>query len=82
MADLGNDAVAIDARGHVMIITINRPEARNEVNRFVHEGAGDALEAADEDANVRAVIVTGAGQIVLRRRGPGRAKPRGAARAQ
>lgn len=61
MTQLGNEAVTVEMRGHVMIVTINRPEARNAVNRFVHEGVGDALEAADADPNIRAVIVTGAG---------------------
>ena len=61
MSELGNDAVTVETRGHVMLITINRPEARNAVNRFVHEGVGDALEAADGDPEIRAVIVTGAG---------------------
>ena len=61
MSELGNDAVAVERRGHVMIVTINRPEARNAVNRFVHEGVGDALAAADMDPEVRCVIVTGAG---------------------
>jgi crotonobetainyl-CoA hydratase len=53
--------VTVETRGHVMIVTINRPEARNAINAQVHEGVGDALEAADGDANIRAVIVTGAG---------------------
>lgn len=61
MTELGNEAVKVETRGHVMIVTINRPEARNAVNRFVHEGVGDALEAADADPEIRAVIVTGAG---------------------
>ncbi|MEH3047274.1 crotonase/enoyl-CoA hydratase family protein [Sphingomonas adhaesiva] len=61
MSELGNDAVTVERQGHVMIVTINRPEARNAVNRFVHEGVGDALEAAEHDPEVRCVIVTGAG---------------------
>lgn len=58
---LGNDAVTVETRGNVMLITINRPEARNAVNAQVHEGVGDALEAADQDPEIRCVIVTGAG---------------------
>jgi crotonobetainyl-CoA hydratase len=61
MSELGNEAVTVERRGHVMIVTINRPDQRNAVNRFVHEGVGDALEAADHDPEVRVVIVTGAG---------------------
>lgn len=65
MTDLGttpgNEAVLVERRGHVMIVTINRPEARNAVNAAVHEGVGDALAAADADPDIRCVIVTGAG---------------------
>ncbi|UVO50952.1 enoyl-CoA hydratase-related protein [Sphingomonas sp. SUN019] len=61
MSELGNDAVTVETRGHVMLIMINRPEARNAVNAQVHEGVGDALHAADTDPEIRAVIVTGAG---------------------
>ena len=44
-----------------MVITINRPEARNAVNGAVSIGVGDALEAAQHDPEVRAVVITGAG---------------------
>ncbi len=44
-----------------MIVTINRPEVRNAVNCAVHVGVGSALEEADKDPSVRAVIITGAG---------------------
>lgn len=54
-------AVLVDRRGHVMIVTINRPEARNAVNRAVHLGVGQALEEAEADPDVWALILTGAG---------------------
>jgi crotonobetainyl-CoA hydratase len=44
-----------------MIITINRPEARNAVNAAVSTAVGDALEQAQHDPDVRAVVITGAG---------------------
>ncbi|WP_231999204.1 crotonase/enoyl-CoA hydratase family protein [Mycobacterium sp. 1081908.1] len=44
-----------------MVITINRPDARNAVNAAVSIGVGDALEQAQNDADVRAVVITGAG---------------------
>lgn len=50
-----------ERRGNVMVITINRPEARNAVNAAVSIGVGDALEAAQHDPEVRAVVLTGAG---------------------
>jgi crotonobetainyl-CoA hydratase len=54
-------AVLADRDGHVMIITINRPEARNSVNLDVHLGIGAALEEADTNPAIWAVILTGAG---------------------
>ena len=60
-AQLGNEAVLVEVRDHVMTITLNRPEARNAVNLQTHLGVGGALEAAEADADVRAVIVTGVG---------------------
>lgn len=54
-------AVLVERRGHVMIVTLNRPEARNAINEAVWLGAGEALAEADRDVEVRVVIVTGAG---------------------
>lgn len=44
-----------------MIVTINRPEARNAINCDVHVGVGKALAEADSDDQIRVVILTGAG---------------------
>jgi crotonobetainyl-CoA hydratase len=54
-------AVLAERHGNVAVITINRPEARNAVNAAVSTGVGDALEEAARDADVRAVVITGAG---------------------
>ena len=54
-------AVLVERRGNVMVITINRPEARNAVNGAVSVGVGDALDEAQHDPEVRAVVITGAG---------------------
>ena len=47
--------------GHILIVTINRPEARNAVNAAVHVGLGNALEEAEADPDIRVVVITGAG---------------------
>jgi crotonobetainyl-CoA hydratase len=60
-----DDAVLVERRGPVMIVTINRPETRNAVNAAVHIGIGEALEEADANAEIRAVIVTGAGDAAF-----------------
>ncbi|GFG84116.1 crotonase/enoyl-CoA hydratase family protein [Mycolicibacter algericus] len=54
-------AVLVERRGNVLLITINRPEARNAVNGAVSNGIGDALAQAQTDDEVRAVVITGAG---------------------
>lgn len=51
----------VERRGNVLLITINRPEARNAINASVSIGVGEALQAAQEDPEVRAVVLTGAG---------------------
>jgi crotonobetainyl-CoA hydratase len=54
-------AVLVDRAGDVTVITINRPDARNAINSAVSIGLGDALEAAQHNPDVRAVVLTGAG---------------------
>jgi crotonobetainyl-CoA hydratase len=51
-----------ERRGNVLVITLNRPEARNAVNSAVSTALGDALQQADDDPEVRAVVLTGTGQ--------------------
>ena len=60
MSELNTD-VLVERRGHVMVITINREAARNAVNENVCLGVGDALEEAEHDIDVRAIVLTGAG---------------------
>lgn len=62
MTDAGQPGALVERRGNVMVITINRPEARNAVNAAVSIAVGDALEEAQNDPEVRAVVITGAGE--------------------
>jgi crotonobetainyl-CoA hydratase len=55
------NTVLTERRAHTLIITVNRPEALNAVDTLVADGVGDALEQADTDADIRAVVITGAG---------------------
>ncbi|ANE79531.1 enoyl-CoA hydratase [Mycobacterium adipatum] len=50
-----------EKRGNVLIITINRPDARNAVNAAVSTAVGDALQAAQDDPDVRVIVLTGSG---------------------
>lgn len=56
-----NQAVLTERHDHVLVVTLNRPEARNAVNGALTEGLGRALEEAESDAEVRVVVLTGAG---------------------
>jgi len=51
-----------ERRGNILVITINRPDARNAVNAAVSIGVGDALQQAQDDPGVWAVVITGAGE--------------------
>lgn len=47
--------------GHVLLLTLNRPQQRNAFNRRQWSELRAALDGARDDAGVRAVIVTGTG---------------------
>jgi crotonobetainyl-CoA hydratase len=62
MTDPSTDApVLVSVRDHIMVITINRPEVMNAINAAATKAIADALETADTDPAVRAVVITGAG---------------------
>jgi len=61
VADEQNEELIVTTNGNVRILRINRPEARNALNGAVIAGLGRGLEDADQDPDVRAVIVTGTG---------------------
>ena len=47
---------------NILTITLNRPEKLNAFNRNMMSEMIDALDQADSDDNIRAIIVTGAGR--------------------
>jgi enoyl-CoA hydratase/carnithine racemase len=49
-------------RGHVRLLTINRPSKRNAFDNSLYNAMADALIAASADGAVRAVVITGAGE--------------------
>ncbi|MCB8957108.1 MAG: crotonase/enoyl-CoA hydratase family protein [Nocardioides sp.] len=56
-----DDAVLTEVHDHTLLITINRPEARNALNGAVARGMAAALDRLDEDDDLRVGVLTGAG---------------------
>src|SRR3954464_15325013 len=52
-----------DRRGHVHILRLNRPEAKNAISPEVSQEMAAALDAIEDDPEVRAVVVTGTGDV-------------------
>jgi enoyl-CoA hydratase len=55
------DEILRERRGHVELLTINRPEARNAINRATAQALSDALDECETDDDVWVVVLTGAG---------------------
>ncbi|MGH9001624.1 MAG: crotonase/enoyl-CoA hydratase family protein [Acidimicrobiia bacterium] len=56
------EVVRTEAEGPVLVITINRPDARNAVNKQVAEAMAAALDRLDEDPDLAVGVITGAGR--------------------
>ena len=57
------DEVTVEYGGGIAVITINRPDARNAINRAVSLGISDALEELDNRDDLTLGILTGAGGV-------------------
>jgi enoyl-CoA hydratase len=55
-------AVLAEARGRILVITINRPDQRNAVNAAVAEGMATALDRLDAEQEFSVGVITGAGK--------------------
>src|SRR5688572_28463358 len=54
-------ALLEERRDAVLILTLNRPEARNAVDGEVMAGLADGVEAAEADAGIRALVLAATG---------------------
>jgi enoyl-CoA hydratase/carnithine racemase len=59
---MAEEAVLTEADGGVLLITLNRPDARNAVNAALAQGVDAALERLDSDDEIKVGILTGAGR--------------------
>jgi enoyl-CoA hydratase len=59
---MAEEAVLTEADGGVLLITLNRPDQRNAVNAALANGVAAALDRLDDDDDLQAGILTGAGK--------------------
>ena len=60
----GSDAareLLIETKGHIRLLTLNRPERSNALSASLRNALAEALLSADEDDGVRVIVLTGAG---------------------
>ncbi len=55
-------ALLTERQGNVLVITLNRPDARNAVNGALANGMADALDTLDGDDELSVGVITGAGK--------------------
>ena len=55
-------AVLYEQRGAVALLTLNRPDALNSFTRAMHHDLWAALDRAEAEPTVRALVITGAGR--------------------
>jgi enoyl-CoA hydratase len=51
----------VERRGHVLVVTMNRPEARNALSGEMMEILREAWDQVDREDGIRACVLTGAG---------------------
>jgi enoyl-CoA hydratase len=60
-ADVGPPHALIERQGHVLIVTMNRPEARNALSGPMMALMRQAWDDVDRDPGIRVCVLTGAG---------------------
>jgi enoyl-CoA hydratase len=57
----GTEHLTVEREGHTVIVTMNRPEAKNALSPGMLVGMADAWVEIDQDDDVRCAVLTGAG---------------------
>jgi enoyl-CoA hydratase len=62
---MGDDKalVTLERRGNIALITLNRPDARNAISPEVSQTMAALLDEVEADEQLRAVVLTGAGEV-------------------
>ncbi|MDH3476033.1 MAG: enoyl-CoA hydratase/isomerase family protein [Rhodospirillales bacterium] len=62
MSDTFFDTIAVERRGPVALMMLNRPERLNAINRAMVDEINRALDGLEGDAEVRALVLHGSGR--------------------
>ena len=62
------EAITYEVKDEVAVVTLNRPEARNALDIRMREEIADATLRIRDDESLKAMVLTGAGGILWRRR--------------
>src|SRR5438093_12084321 len=57
----GTENLTVERDGATVVVTMNRPEAKNSLSPAMLVGMTDAWREIDEDDDVRCAVLTGAG---------------------
>lgn len=57
--------VLTEITNNVLVVTLNRPEAGNALNGALSEGLSNALSEAEQNPEVRAIVITGTGEKIF-----------------
>ena len=60
--DTGSDTLLVDITDGVATVTMNRPEARNAMNREMMQTMGTAFVELEHNPDARCIVLTGAGK--------------------
>lgn len=59
---MSENPLLVERRGHVLLLTLNRPDRLNALDRPMQQALEDQFRAADADPGIRAIVITGAGR--------------------
>jgi 2-(1,2-epoxy-1,2-dihydrophenyl)acetyl-CoA isomerase len=59
---MSDPTVLYETRGNVALVTLHRPSSLNSFTRAMHHDLWAALDQAEADATIRALVITGAGR--------------------
>jgi enoyl-CoA hydratase len=57
----GTEHLLVERVGHTLVVTMNRPEAKNALSQAMLVGMADAWVELDEDDDLRCAVLTGSG---------------------